>query len=103
MQEQCPQEDLVYADVTVASKHKKTTATTNRPTVSTTQPDLTVEYSAINFKLCDKKSVMDERPSHGIIMISKLRQYKKLACLLEIIIILLCTYQSHAPPPPYRA
>ena len=72
VQEQRPQEDLVYADVTVASKHKKTTA--NRPVVSTAQPDITVEYSAINFKLCNEKSaynnIMEDYPSHGICIYS---------------------------------
>ena len=68
MQVQSPQEDLVYADVTVASKHNKKAMIPTKPTVSTTQPDLAVEYSAINFRLCNKKSVsMEERPSHGMV------------------------------------
>ena len=65
VQEQRPHEDLVYADVTVASKHKKKPA--NRSVVSTAQPDITVEYSAINFKSCNEKPAynMEDYPSHG--------------------------------------
>ena len=56
----------MYADVTVAPKNKKLTVIPKRPTVSTTQPDRTVEYSSINFKLCNKKPVnVEEHPSHG--------------------------------------
>ena len=71
MQEQRPQEDLVYADVNISSKYKKTT-TTHRSVVPTTQPDITVEYSAINFKSCnDQKPVnnMAECPTHGTYLV----------------------------------
>lgn len=68
-QDQSPQEDLVYADVTLATKNKKMTMIPNRPTVTTAQPDLNVEYSAINFKLCHEKPDMEQRPitTHGMI------------------------------------
>jgi hypothetical protein len=70
LQEQRPQEDLIYADVTVASKHKKkTTNTKMKPSVTAAiiQPDLTVEYSAINYNLCNNKvSDMKEYSNNGM-------------------------------------
>ena len=58
----------MYADVTIATKRNKKATMPNKPsmttaTTTTTQPDLAVEYSAINFKLCNKKPVMDEHPN----------------------------------------
>ena len=64
-QDQRPQKNLVYADVTVATKCNKMATTPNKPsmtTTATTQPDLTMEYSSINFKLYNKNPVnMKER------------------------------------------
>jgi hypothetical protein len=64
MQDQRPQEDLVYADVTIATKRNKKATAPNKPsTTIIPQPDVAVEYSAINYKLCNKKPVMKENPN----------------------------------------
>ena len=56
----------MYADVTVATKSNRMRTIPDRPTISSAEPELNVEYSAINFKLCNKKSVMEQHPSHGM-------------------------------------
>ena len=52
----------------------------NRPTVSSIeQPELNVEYSAINFRLCNEKKIMEERPSHGMMhaILLSMKYYSK--------------------------
>lgn len=68
MQEQRPQ-DLIYADVTVASKHKKKTTMNTKPSMTAViQPDIPVEYSAINYNLCNKEvsNTKEHSSNHGM-------------------------------------